>query len=131
MTIIRALLVRVLFAAHGVIAIWRLFMVIRRSWCWYLTGALGLLLLETIITLCKNKGKEWKWYVHEVTSLCVRSSVYSYVYVLVASLMRFSRPKYLSYALQLFALIETCSIFNVFNMCFSTFVIPALSFFLY
>ncbi|XP_033763967.1 transmembrane protein 26-like [Pecten maximus] len=62
MTIIRALLVRVLFAAHGVIAIWRLFMVIRKSWCWYLTGALGGLLIETIITLTKKRGKEWKWF---------------------------------------------------------------------
>ncbi|XP_060073174.1 transmembrane protein 26-like [Ylistrum balloti] len=62
MTIIRALLVRVLFAAHGVIAIWRLFMVIRKSWCWYLTGALGGLLIETIITMTKKRGKEWKWF---------------------------------------------------------------------
>ncbi|OWF53802.1 transmembrane protein 26-like [Mizuhopecten yessoensis] len=62
MTIIRALLVRVLFAVHGVIAIWRLFMVIRKPWCWYLTGALGGLLIETIITLTKKKGKEWKWF---------------------------------------------------------------------
>ncbi|XP_069117865.1 transmembrane protein 26-like [Argopecten irradians] len=62
MTIIRALLVRVLFAAHGVIAIWRLFMVIRKTWCWYLTAALGGLLIETIITLTKKRGKEWKWF---------------------------------------------------------------------
>ncbi|ESO88818.1 hypothetical protein LOTGIDRAFT_125533, partial [Lottia gigantea] len=61
-TIFRALLVRMLFAAHGLIAIWRMFMVIGETWCWYLTAALGLLLVETMVTLCVKKGKEWKWF---------------------------------------------------------------------
>ncbi|KAK6175640.1 hypothetical protein SNE40_014051 [Patella caerulea] len=39
-----------------------MFMVIGESWCWYLTAALGALLLETVVTLCVKKGKEWKWF---------------------------------------------------------------------
>ncbi|KAJ8320475.1 hypothetical protein KUTeg_002062 [Tegillarca granosa] len=61
-TIIRALLVRIMFAGHGVIAIWRLYMVIQETWCWYLSGAIGFLVIETIVTLYKNNGKEWKWF---------------------------------------------------------------------
>lgn len=61
LTIVRALLVRLLFATHGFIAIWRLYMVKGQIWCWYLSGALAGLLIETIVTLCKKKGKEWKW----------------------------------------------------------------------
>ncbi|XP_071109194.1 transmembrane protein 26-like [Haliotis cracherodii] len=62
LTIVRALLVRLLFATHGFIAIWRLYMVKGKIWCWYLSGALAGLLIETIVTLCKKKGKEWKWF---------------------------------------------------------------------
>jgi hypothetical protein len=62
-TYIRALLVRILFACHGVMAIWRLYMVTGSVWCWYLGGALFLLFLETLITIAKKRGKEWKWWV--------------------------------------------------------------------
>lgn len=61
LTYIRALVVRVLFACHGVITIWRLYMVTGSVWCWYLCGVLILLFLETLITLGKKRGKEWKW----------------------------------------------------------------------
>ncbi|XP_060568428.1 transmembrane protein 26-like isoform X3 [Ruditapes philippinarum] len=61
-TYIRALLVRILFACHGVMAIWRLYMVTGSVWCWYLGGALFLLFLETLITIAKKRGKEWKWF---------------------------------------------------------------------
>ncbi|XP_061197343.1 transmembrane protein 26-like [Saccostrea echinata] len=61
-TIFRALFVRTLFGAHGLIAIWRLYMVIGDIWCWYLTVALLGLLIETIVTLAVKRGKEWKWF---------------------------------------------------------------------
>lgn len=63
MTICRALFVRVLFAIHGMIAIWRLYMVIGEIWCWYLSAALLGLFIETTVTLIKKRGKEWKWWV--------------------------------------------------------------------
>ncbi|XP_052820555.1 transmembrane protein 26-like isoform X3 [Mya arenaria] len=62
LTYIRALIVRIMFACHGIIAIWRLFMVTQSVWCWYLCGALFLLFLETLITIAKKRGREWKWF---------------------------------------------------------------------
>ncbi|XP_063410204.1 transmembrane protein 26-like [Mytilus edulis] len=62
LTICRALLVRILFSIHGMIAIWRLYMVIGQIWCWYLSAALLGLFIETIVTLVKKRGKEWKWF---------------------------------------------------------------------
>lgn len=62
-TIFRALFVRSLFGAHGLIAIWRLYMVIGEIWCWYLSVTLLGLLIETVVTLAVKRGKEWKWYV--------------------------------------------------------------------
>ncbi|KAL4220872.1 hypothetical protein ACF0H5_019138 [Mactra antiquata] len=59
---IRALLVRMLFACHGIIAIWRLYMVTGSVWSWYLGGALFGLFIETLITIAKKRGKEWKWF---------------------------------------------------------------------
>ncbi|XP_045163469.2 transmembrane protein 26-like [Mercenaria mercenaria] len=61
-TYIRALLVRIMFACHGIMAIWRLYMVTGSVWCWYLGGALFGLFLETLITIAKKRGNEWKWF---------------------------------------------------------------------
>lgn len=61
LTIIRAVSVRLLFAAHGVVSIWRLFVVAQDPRYWYLATALGLLFIEAVVTLAKKGGKEWKW----------------------------------------------------------------------
>jgi len=61
LTYTRALLVRIMFACHGLMAIWRLYMVTGHLWSWYLTGALFGLFLETLITIGKKRGHEWKW----------------------------------------------------------------------
>jgi len=63
LTIVRAVFVRLLFACHGLVSIWRLYCVTKDKRFWYLAGSLGLLLVETTITLVKKLGKEWKWYV--------------------------------------------------------------------
>lgn len=57
----RAIFVRVLFAIHGLIAIWRLQMVSGDGRYWYIGLALAGLLGETVFTLYKKRGNEWKW----------------------------------------------------------------------
>jgi len=60
-TVARAVLVRMLFTAHGLFSIWRLYDVTKEAYYWYLTTALIGLLLETVLTLYKKRGQEWKW----------------------------------------------------------------------
>ncbi|KAK7093206.1 transmembrane protein 26-like [Littorina saxatilis] len=60
--IARAILVRLLFAVHGLVAVWLLANVTKEPRYWYIASALGLLLLELTITLGKKGGKEWKWF---------------------------------------------------------------------
>ena len=59
-TPIRALLVRIAFATHSVLTIWRLCVVTGNDRFWYLQATGILLLLETIVTLKANRGDEWK-----------------------------------------------------------------------
>jgi hypothetical protein len=61
LNLIRAIFVRLIFSCHGLIAIWRLVIVAKDDRYWYLTGALGGLFIESLITICKKKGREWKW----------------------------------------------------------------------
>jgi hypothetical protein len=60
-TVARAVFVRMLFTAHGLISIWYLHTVTKDATNWYLTTALIGLLLETALTLYKKRGQEWKW----------------------------------------------------------------------
>ena len=60
-TIARAVFVRMLFTAHGLFSIWRLYDVTDDANQWYLTTALIGLLFETALTLYKKRGQEWKW----------------------------------------------------------------------
>ena len=57
----RAILVRGLFALHGLIAIMLLSSVTGDPTNWYMSTALTGLLLETFVTLYKKRGQEWKW----------------------------------------------------------------------
>lgn len=61
LTIVRAIIVRLLFTCHGLVAMWRLYYVTKEPRFWYFATALGLLLVETTVTLIKRGGKEWKW----------------------------------------------------------------------
>ena len=60
-SVIKAILTRLLFFVHCVLAIWRTVDVYQDDRFWIIAAALGLLCLETIITLSKKKGGEWKW----------------------------------------------------------------------
>ena len=57
----RAILVRLMFALHGLMAVWYLTSLTGQPYFWYLTIALLGLLIETIATIWKNRGNEWKW----------------------------------------------------------------------
>ncbi|XP_076451190.1 transmembrane protein 26-like [Babylonia areolata] len=61
-SVARAVLVRLLFAVHGLVAIWLLVTVTREDRFWYMASGMGLLVLEMTITLGKKGGKEWKWF---------------------------------------------------------------------
>ncbi|KAL4221501.1 hypothetical protein ACF0H5_019758 [Mactra antiquata] len=61
-SIARALSVRLMFASHGVISIWRLTDVTRDARYWYLAGTLSLLVIECSVAILKRQGKEWKWF---------------------------------------------------------------------
>jgi len=59
----RAILVRTLFALHGVIAIWLLSVVTGDATSWYMATSLTGLMFEAAVTLFRKRGQEWKWYV--------------------------------------------------------------------
>lgn len=65
LSIFRAVTVRLLFTCHGLISVWRLYVVTSDARYWYLAAALVLLLLEMAITVVKRSGREWKWWVPE------------------------------------------------------------------
>ncbi|XP_029651406.1 transmembrane protein 26-like isoform X1 [Octopus sinensis] len=62
LTIVRAIVVRMLFACHGLISLWRLYDVTKDLRFWYLAVTLVGLSFETAITVFKKDGKEWKWF---------------------------------------------------------------------
>ncbi|ESO13232.1 hypothetical protein HELRODRAFT_62232 [Helobdella robusta] len=61
-TVSRAITVRVLFTAHGVFSIWRLFVITNDPQNWYLLLALFGLAFETAFTLYVKRGEDWKWF---------------------------------------------------------------------
>ncbi|XP_059145235.1 transmembrane protein 26-like [Physella acuta] len=58
----RAIAVRLMFTAHGLISIWRLTLATKEQKYWYLGLVLCILLIEMTVTLCKKAGQEWKWF---------------------------------------------------------------------
>ncbi|XP_078695800.1 transmembrane protein 26-like [Branchiostoma floridae x Branchiostoma belcheri] len=60
--IIKALITRLLFAVHGLIAIWRVTDVYKASIYWIGLSGLAGLFIETCYTVGKRKGKEYKWW---------------------------------------------------------------------
>ncbi|XP_076451315.1 transmembrane protein 26-like [Babylonia areolata] len=59
--VFKAVLSRTLFALHGFICIWRVTVIKGQPLYWCLTGTLPVMVLETIFTIRKKKGGEWKW----------------------------------------------------------------------
>lgn len=61
--IFQAFCARLLFFVHSFVAIWRCTDVLGNSKLWLLTLSHVVLIVETLITCCKRKGQEWKWWV--------------------------------------------------------------------
>jgi hypothetical protein len=62
LVILRAVLVRTLFASHGLITVWRLAEVTKNPYFWFIATALLGLAAETAFTIRKKRGHDWKWY---------------------------------------------------------------------
>ncbi|CAI9727618.1 Hypothetical predicted protein [Octopus vulgaris] len=60
--VIKAVVSRSLFTTHGLICIWRLTVVKKNLLYWCMGGSILLIVLETIFTLKKKRGGEWKWF---------------------------------------------------------------------
>ncbi|XP_006813274.1 transmembrane protein 26-like [Saccoglossus kowalevskii] len=61
-TIVKACIVRLLFAVHGILAIWRVADVKHDPSYWCLLVSLMGLVCETTLTLKLRHGEEWKWF---------------------------------------------------------------------
>ncbi|XP_055906907.1 transmembrane protein 26 [Eupeodes corollae] len=59
---IKAILTRLIFSAHSLIAIWQVTENKGHIIYWSLCGPLALLLLEGIFTLAIKKNQEWRWF---------------------------------------------------------------------
>ncbi|CAG9768992.1 unnamed protein product [Ceutorhynchus assimilis] len=59
---IKAIITRVVFAAHGVIGIWQVTIFKKNSFYWYLSSPILLLFFEGIFTLAIKQNQEWKWF---------------------------------------------------------------------
>ncbi len=57
----KAILTRLLFFVHCILAIWRTVYVYDDARFWIISGALVCLCVETGVTLKKKRGGEWKW----------------------------------------------------------------------
>lgn len=62
---IKAVITRLVFAAHGFIAIWQVTIFKKNIFLWYLSSPILLLFFEGIFTLTIKENQEWKWYVSE------------------------------------------------------------------
>jgi len=59
--VFKAVVSRTLFALHGFICIWRVTVIKGQPLYWLLTGTIPVMVLETVFTIKKKKGGEWKW----------------------------------------------------------------------
>lgn len=60
---IKAIITRIVFAAHGFIATWQVTIFKKNYFYWYLSSPILLLCFEGIFTLTIKENQEWKWYV--------------------------------------------------------------------
>ena len=63
---IKAILTRLIFSLHGLIAIYRVVTLKKDEWFWYLATTIILLIFEGIFTLTIKKTQEWKWYIGSI-----------------------------------------------------------------
>nr|XP_012135766.1 PREDICTED: transmembrane protein 26 [Megachile rotundata] len=59
---IKAIITRLVFAAHGFIAIWQVTTFKKNPLFWYLSSPILLLFFEGIFTLSIKENQEWKWF---------------------------------------------------------------------
>jgi len=58
---IKAILTRLIFSVHGIVAIYRVVTIKNDPWYWYLATTILLLVFEGIFTLTIKETQEWKW----------------------------------------------------------------------
>ena len=58
---IKAIITRIMFGTHGVIAIWQVTQYKKNPIYWSLSAPIGLLVFEGIFTLGIKKSQEWRW----------------------------------------------------------------------
>ncbi|CAH4033076.1 unnamed protein product [Pieris brassicae] len=59
---IKAVITRLVFACHGIIAIWQVTVFKNNNEYWYLASPILLLIFEGVFTLTVKKNQEWKWF---------------------------------------------------------------------
>ena len=60
-TTIKAILTRIIFSAHSLIAVWQVTQNKKDPIFWALCGPIGLLAVEGVFTLAIKKNQEWRW----------------------------------------------------------------------
>ncbi|CAL8111502.1 unnamed protein product [Orchesella dallaii] len=60
--VLKAILTRIIFGSHGLLAIWRVTEIKNDPYYWYLTASVFALAFEGIFTLTIKKNQEWKWF---------------------------------------------------------------------
>jgi len=58
---IKALITRLIFGAHGFIAIWQVTENKKEPLYWYLCAPIVILFFEGLFTLAIKKNQEWRW----------------------------------------------------------------------
>ncbi|XP_034943675.1 transmembrane protein 26 [Chelonus insularis] len=59
---IKAIITRIVFAAHGFIAVWQVTTFKKNPFYWYLSTPIVLLFFEGIFTVTIKANQEWKWF---------------------------------------------------------------------
>ncbi|CAH0404085.1 unnamed protein product [Chilo suppressalis] len=59
---IKAVITRLVFACHGIIAIWQVTVFKKNTEYWYLASPILLLIFEGLFTLTIKENQEWKWF---------------------------------------------------------------------
>ncbi|XP_050676421.1 transmembrane protein 26 [Leptidea sinapis] len=59
---IKAVITRLVFACHGIIAIWQVTVFKNDNEYWYLASPILLLIFEGVFTLTIKENQEWKWF---------------------------------------------------------------------
>lgn len=60
---LKAILTRLVFGAHGLLAIWQVTVFKQNARFWYLCAPIVMLVFEGIFTLTIKRSQEWKWFV--------------------------------------------------------------------